>query len=176
MKRILTALLLAAAMAGAAAPSPGVEAAATGGGHYFLPPFDLEMQFGFSAILHGNGRATGSFHHRGVLEGLDIDFKGRVTCLSVDPVNHRAWIGGVVTANRSTHPGFTTSIHEVGDDIWFRVVDYGPGQSDAILDRTTIVGFESAAIPTSQFYCDTLPWPDDDARTWEVTGNVTVRP
>lgn len=166
---------LAATVASTARAGDGVGAAATGGGHYFLPPFDLEMQFGFSAIVHGDGRATGAFHHRGLLEGLAIDFSGEVTCLSVDPIHHRAWIGGVITANRSEHPSYLTTVNEVGHDIWFRVVDNGPGQSDDVPDRTTIVGFEGI-FPTSKFYCDTMPWPAGDARTWEVTGNVTVRP
>ena len=36
------------------------------------------------------------------------------------------------------------------------------------------MGFESPTIPTSQFYCDTMPWPLNDERTWEVTGVVKV--
>lgn len=146
---------------------------ATGGGHYFINTLNLEMQFGFSAVLHKNGNVSGSFHHQGILEDKDIDFHAKVTCVSFDAPNGRAWIGGVITKNRSEHPSFMTDVHQVGHDIWFRVLDTGPGQSDDTPDRSTFIGFEGI-IPSSENYCDTQPWPADNARTWPVTGNVSV--
>jgi len=147
-------------------------AAATGGGHYALP--GLEVQFAFSAVLHGDGRATGQFHHKEG-GGLFIDLSGEVTCLAVDPLNHRAWIGGVITKNTSTDPDLLTDIQQPGHDIWFRVLDAGEGAS--AIDRTTFTGFEgSGGIQTSAQYCAARLWPADNARTWPVTGNVSVRP
>ena len=96
------------------------------------------------------------------------------TASDLDRPRRRAWIGGVITKNRSTHPSFMTTRHQVGHDIWFRVVDYGSIHS-TVSDRTTFVGFEGdAGFPTSQSYCDGMPWPDNDERTWEVDGFVKV--
>jgi len=37
------------------------------------------------------------------------------------------------------------------------------------------VGFEGdAGFPTSPSYCEGMPWPDNDERTWEVEGFVRV--
>lgn len=150
--------------------------AAIGAGTYDLLD-ELDTQFAFVAIQIGS-HAFGQFRHRTEDETGIIDFTGDVTCMAVDPVNHRAWIGGVITANRSTSPNFTTlPIHEVGHDIWFRVLDNG-GTGDP--DRSTFVGFESAAIPTSAAYCEMRIWPDVpvvNARTWPViSGNLLVHP
>jgi hypothetical protein len=157
-----------------AAGVPDGLAAATGGGHYALP--GLDVQFAVSAVLHGDGRATGQFHHQADEgDGLFIDVSGEVTCLAVDPVNHRAWIGGVITRNTSTDPDLLMDIHQPGHDIWFRVLDAGEGAGAT--DRTTFTGFEGGGgIPTSAAYCAARLWPADNARTWPVTGNVSVRP
>lgn len=179
MKRVLAAVTLASLAAlvgpGTRTTASGVAAFVTGGGEYAIPPpNDIQAQFAFLALASADGDAVGVFRHRGTIQGLTFDFTGRVTCLSVDPVNNRAWIGGVITRNRSTHPQLTTPVHQVGRDIWFRVVDYGSVHS-SVADRTTFVGFENNPdIPSSQFYCDTMPWPDLDARTWEVAGFVKV--
>lgn len=160
---------------GALGFSRGVEHAATGGGHYSLQN-TFDTKFAFSAIAHGDGTVSGNFHQKLELEGESVDFRGRVTCLAFDPANDRAWVGGVIVANNSTHPSFQQSFHEPGHDVWFRVVDYGEGAA-AAPDRTTFLGFENTpGIPTSEFYCNLQPWPDDDARTWPVTnGNIQVR-
>jgi hypothetical protein len=170
----VAALLLAAAShSGGSASARGLQGFVSGGGNYSIPSAGLDAQFGVVAVAVGD-RATGLFRHRGLLQGLEIDFSGRVTCLSVDPINNRAWIGGVITKNRSTHQSFVTPRHQVGRDIWFRVVDYGSFHS-TVPDRTTFVGFEGdAGFPTSQAYCDGMPWPDNDERTWEVVGFVKV--
>ena len=161
-----------AAMAGGPQEST-VEISTTGGGHYTIPG-DIDLEFGFSALMLPNGRAEGNFHHRGFAEGALIDFRATVTCLAVDSLNHRAWIGGVITENRSTHPEFTTEIHQPGHDIWFRVQDNDAVEPTRTPDVTTIVGFESPAIPSSQFYCNTMPWRSTNV--WPVRGNVTVSP
>lgn len=162
-----------------AAQGSTVDAVADGGGEYeiVIPGLDISGErFSMSTVRYADGSATGRFHHALELEGQPVEFHGLVTCASFDPVNHRAWIGGIVTENNSVHPGFRTEIHEPGKDIWFRVVDYGEGEG-APPDRTTFVGFEGAAgIITSQEYCDAQLWPDEDARTWAVRGNVEVRP
>lgn len=159
-----------------AGPGGGVLASATGGGHYLLQDA-LVVQFGFSAIQHASGKVMGQFHHALESGGETADFRGEVTCLAVDPVTDRAWIGGVITANRSTSPAFQQEWHQPGKDVWFRVVDNGEGADDPP-DRTTFLGFENTpGIPTSEFYCALRPWPAGDLRTWPVTtGNISVRP
>jgi hypothetical protein len=148
---------------------------AIGGGQYALN--DLAVRFAFVATQLPNGNAMGAFHVDTTYDGLTADFSARVTCLSVDEVNHRAWVGGVITQNKSTDPDYAAPLYQPGRDIWFRTVDYGSGGSDAA-DRSTFVGFEGAAgFPTSAAYCAGRPWPDADARTWPVTsGNIVVRP
>ena len=160
------------AEAAAAGASNGVIAAATGGGWYLLQAA-FETQFAFSAVLHQDGHASGAFHHRTEDANGTIDFQAEVTCMAVDTALGRAWIGGVITSNASTNPAFNTPIHQVGHDIWFRVLDNGQGHDDA--DRTTFVGFEGV-IPSSAAYCAMKIWPDGNARTWPVTqGNLNVR-
>lgn len=167
------------AVAGGPARATGGPARATGGGHFDA---GVDVVFSFAAIQLGPGdNATGRLRFSTVLGGLAIEFGGRVTCLAVDPVNGRAWVGGVITSNTSEHPSFTTAIHQVDHDIWFRVVDYGEGRNASQADRMTFVGFEgSAGIPTSAAYCIARIWPGPptdpvDARTGPVTqGNIQV--
>ena len=128
-----------------------------------------------------NRRAQGKFRHTLVFQGLLIDFVGKVTCMAVDPLDGRAWIGGVVTENNSDHPAFMTEIHERGKDVWFRVLDTGRGSEEP--DRTTFLGFEGAAgIITSEEYCDARIWPgppddEENARTNPmIEGQVEVEP
>ena len=148
----------------------------TGGGRLLVSGL-LETTFTFNAVETGNGAAEGRLHYALTLEGLPVEFYGRVTCFAVDPVNHRAWVGGVVTENLSQHPSFTTPRTQVGRDIWFRVVDNGEG-SNAAPDRSTIVGFEGdRGILTSAEYCARKLWVDGDVGTHPVTqGNIQVRP
>jgi hypothetical protein len=158
----------------------GVTASATGGGHYLLTnptEGDIDVQFAFSAVQHASGKVMGHFHHKLPFQGYEVDFKGEVTCLAFDAEHKRAWIGGVITHNKSTHPFYMQEIFQPGHDAWFRVVDYGEGSNAAQPDRTTFIGFENTpGIPTSEFYCQLRPWPADDARTWPVTeGNIQVR-
>ena len=154
----------------------GIVASATGGGEIDLSTALVgNAKFSFSAIQHADGSASGRFHSVRETSAGVFDVKGEVTCVSVDPVNHRAWIGGKVTQNNSTIPAFLTSIHEVGDDVWFRVVDYGEGSGDPA-DRSSTYGFEGAAgFITSAAYCAGQPWPDLDARTFPLSaGNIQV--
>ena len=156
-----------------------IVASATGGGWIeFGIPGLSDAQFSFSAVQHADGTASGVFHQVRSNAGPTIDFSGEVTCLSVDPVNHRAWIGGVIRQNNSTSPAFQVdTLHAPGLDVWFRVVDYGEGDG-AVSDRSTTYGFKhSAGIITSAEYCATRPWPAADARTFPVVrGNLQVRP
>jgi len=152
--------------------SSNIEASASGGGHYLVGG-SLDVQFAFSAVQFRDGHVAGSFHDR-TNDGLGlVDFDADVTCLAIDADLGRAWIGGVITANRSTSPDFTDAVHQLGHDIWFRVLD--SGQEADQQDRRTFVGFEGA-IPSSAVYCATRPWAPDNARTWPVThGNIIVR-
>jgi hypothetical protein len=154
----------------------GIVRSATGGGRYLLQGA-FDVQFAFSALQHASGAVMGKFHESFDAEGETIDFRGDVTCMAVDAVNHRAWIGAVITENRSTHPDFQEWYHQPGEDVWFRVVDYGEGAA-APPDRKTFMGFENTpGIPSSEIYCQLQIWPPDDARTWPVTaGNIQVRP
>lgn len=157
----------------AAVPDGGLVVAA-GGGHFNA---GVIVQFGFNAVqMNAAGDATGHLKFTTAVGGLPIEFQGRVTCMTADLENRRAWIGGVVTQNNSEHPAFTGEVHQVGRDIWFRVVDYGQGAGAAQVDRTTFVGFEGGAgIITSPEYCETQPWPDNDERTSPlVDGNIQI--
>jgi hypothetical protein len=104
--------------------------------------------------------------------GLTVSFDAKVTCLSIDPVNHHAWIGGEIKENNSTDPDLQGAIQQKGRDIWFRVLDDPAG------DRSTFVGFAgSAGFMTSADYCAGQPWPAGNARTWPVvSGDITIRP
>jgi hypothetical protein len=146
----------------------------TGGGHYLLAGA-FPMQFSFAAVQNPDGSVAGQFHQKGDVGGVWVDVQGEVTCVAVDPVTNRAWVGGVVTQNRSD-ADLQEAIHQPGRDVWFRVVDYGEG-ADAPPDRTSFLGFEGAAgIIRSEDYCLARIWPADDARTHPVTsGNIQVR-
>ena len=170
VQRTILSALLAMALAGGAVAHNGDddedEFRARGNGIYLLTTqggSEIEVKFAF------DGRQELEF------QGLPIEFRGEVTCLSVDPENGRVWVGGVVTRNDSVHPGFTTEIHEPGRDVWFRVLDTGRGADEA--DRTTFLGFEGGGgIITSEEYCDLQPWPDDNARTHPVIeGKIRLR-
>ena len=143
----------------------------TGGGHLLFGG-EIDVQFAFSAVQHPDGSASGAFHHSFVFDGHEIDYWGKVTCLAVDPATGRAWLGGVLTKVTSTHPDVTEL---PGDDAWFRVLDNGPA-SAADPDRSTLMGFKSPDIETSEQYCALRIWPDDNARTHPVVaGNISVR-
>jgi hypothetical protein len=153
----------------------GVVLSAKGKRRYFLQnAFDVDFEF--TARQLPNGKVTGRFRERLILDGETVDFSGEVTCLAFDLVNKRAWIGAVITRNRSTHPSFQEWYHQPGEDVWFRVVDYGK-RDPATPDRKTFLGFENTpGIPTSEVYCQLQIWPDGDARTWPVTkGDIKVR-
>jgi hypothetical protein len=149
---------------------------ASGGGYYDIA--GLPVRFAFSAVQTSGGKAAGQFNiFADEGGGLTVDVAGAVICMTEDPVNHRAWIGALVTRNTSTDPDLQTDIHEVGDDVWFRVWDAGEG-SGASPDRTSFTGFKGAAgIQTSPEYCAARIWPDNNARTWPVTaGTISVGP
>jgi hypothetical protein len=155
--------------------SRGANTATSGGGFAQLPAGFTLMEFSFN-VKSVPGGARGRFHEHYESAGGIVDFTGEATCVSFDPVNNRAWIGGVVTENNSTHPSMLTAIHEVGRDVWFRVVDNGEGNA-AAGDRSTVYGFTGAGgITTSAQYCATQPWTAGDVNTWEVVeGNIQVK-
>jgi hypothetical protein len=126
------------------------------------------VTFSFVAIRHPDGRVSGNFQQHQPAFGFT--YKGDVTCFAVDPVNHRAWIGGVLTHSNDPDP-----ITEVGDDAWFRVLDSGEGNAEP--DRSTFMGFEMPPpLDTSEHYCQERIWPDDNARTWPVVhGNIVIQ-
>jgi len=144
---------------------------AIGAGQYDIN--GLIVTFAFNAEGEKNGKGEGEFSvYADEGDGLIVDFAAKVTCVSFDPVNHRAWIGGKVKDNRSTDPDLLTNIHKNGRDIWFRVLDDPSG------DRSTFVGFEGAAgFITSADYCAGQPWRAANARTWPVvSGGITLSP
>jgi hypothetical protein len=176
--RFLILGIMAAAMAwmtgtviAGPAASSEIVTSTSGGGHYLVGG-SLDVQFSFSAVRYRDGRVGGSFHDR-TNDGLGVvDFDADVTCLAVDRNLGRAWIGGVITANLSTSPDYTSDVFQPGHDIWFRVLDSGHEEDQQ--DRRTFVGFEGA-IPSSADYCATRPWAPDNARTWPVSrGNISV--
>jgi len=138
----------------------------TGGGQFEHPTFGT-VTFSFSAVRHADGSVSGRFQQN----QFDVGFtyKGDVTCFAVDPVNHRAWIGGVLTQSNDPDP-----VTQVGDDAWFRVLDLG--SSNVGPDRSTFLGFEGGGgIITSEEYCAARIWPEGNARTWPVNqGDILI--
>jgi hypothetical protein len=144
----------------------------------------VPTDFVFTAILRADGSASGEGFHHAPLGSTVIEFRTRVTCVSIDPVNKRAWIGGVIAQNNSTDPARMQPRHAMGRDIWWRVVDYGNGLSGKV-DRSTFLGFTGdAGIQTSAEYCAVRPWPGPednppqpvDARTNPlISGNISVK-
>ena len=150
-------------------------ATVTGGGQFNVSITGGDVgTFGFSGVGDALA-ATGQLYFQLEFQGQHVEFHGEVTCVSVDRAQGRAWIGGVVTQNRSEHPSYTTARTQPGHDIWFRILDNGQG-ADAPPDRTTFVGFEGDRdIPTSAEYCRRQLWVAGNAGTWAVEGNVTLR-
>ena len=148
------------------AVAAGVEESVSGGGQFFHPVFGT-VTLAFTAVRHADGSVTGRFQQ----QQFDVGFsyKGTVTCFAIDPVNRRAWIGGVLTQTTDPDP-----ITEVGDDAWFRVLDVANGAGP---DRSTFLGFEGGGgIITSGEYCAARIWPDDNARTWPLeNGELAIR-
>ena len=158
------ALLATLALWPSATLGAGSPANVTGGGS-FLFAGTIPMQFGFSAVVGADGSAAGAFHHFYTDDVGTYEFWGRVTCLTYDATNHRAWIGGVLTKVQSTDPDVGLA---AGDDAWFRVLDSPDG------DRSTAMGFVGI-FPSSAEYCRLQPWPDGNARTHPVTsGQITL--
>jgi hypothetical protein len=152
---------------GQPADQRGVEDLVTGGGRFVHPDFGT-VSFAFVAVRQGDGRVSGRFHQHQPFFGFS--YAGDVTCFAVDEVNHRAWIGGVLTHSNDPDP-----VTEVGDDVWFRVLDLGEGSAE--LDRSTFFGFEQPppGIVTSEEYCQLQIWPEGNARTWPVeSGNIVI--
>ena len=149
------------------AEGQGVAALVTGGGEFVHPDFGA-VRFEFVAVRHRDGRVSGRFFQDQPFFGFS--YAGDVTCFAVDLVNHRAWIGGVVTSSNDPDP-----VTEVGDDVWFRVLD--AGKQSAEPDRSTFFGFEQPppGIVTSEEYCQLRIWPDGNARAWPVErGNIVI--
>ena len=145
----------------------GVQEMVTGGGQFVHPDFGA-VTLAFTAVRHQDGTVSGRFLQHQPFFGFS--YAGDVTCFAVDEVNHRAWIGGVLTQTNDPDP-----ITEIGDDAWFRVLDTGQGAEP---DRSTFLGFEQPppGIVTSEEYCELQIWPDGNARTWPVeSGNIVIR-
>jgi hypothetical protein len=139
----------------------------TGAGQFVHPVFGT-VTFGFTAKRHDDGRISGTFFQN--QHDLGFVYAGKVTCFAIDPVNQRAWIGGVLTYSNDPDP-----VTEVGDDAWFRVLDTGKGSSEP--DRSTFMGFEQPppGIVTSEEYCQLKIWPAGNARTWPVVhGKIVI--
>ena len=161
------ALVAALGAAPALATATDQVASVTGGGS-FLFAGTIPMQFGFGAVRHTDGSASGSFHHAYAADGFSYEFWGRVTCLTYDALAGRAWIGGVLTNVATDDPTVT---QKPGDDAWFRVLD-----ASVSGDRSTAMGFVGV-FPSSAAYCAAQPWPDDNARTHPVTaGQISLNP
>jgi hypothetical protein len=152
---------------GQPADQQGVQEMVTGGGQFVHPDFGAVM-FAFTAVRHADGQVSGRFHQH--QPSFGFSYAGDVTCFAVDQVNHRAWIGGVLTSSNDPDP-----VTEVGDDVWFRVLDVGQGGTEP--DRSTFFGFDQGVPPfdTSENYCAAQPWPDENIRTWPVvSGNIKI--
>jgi hypothetical protein len=156
--------------------SEGVNgASARGDGVYDLAGTS-GVDFSFKAVQNEDGTASGHFRQVTAFTPGTVDIEGEVNCLAVDPLFGRAWVGGVVKRNVSTDPSYALDpTTQVGQDVWFRVVDFDPSTGPNE-DRSTFLGFAgSAGFLTSAAYCAGRPWPADNARTHLVTkGRIEV--
>jgi len=165
---LFSLLLLVAAQAALPVSAQSLQdqtqASVIGAGQFQLSDGTI-IPFVYAAIRDDEGHVGGEFIQR----QPGLVYVGRVTCLSVDTVNHRAWVGGVIVYSNDPTPD-----HLAGDAIWFRTVDYGHGNPP---DRSTVFGFKGAAgFDTSAAYCAGMPWAAGDARTWPViNGDIRVR-
>ena len=157
----------------------GVQSTVTGGGIVDFTAAGVgNGYFSFTGIIRGDGSVHGRFHQRRETPSGVVDFTGEVTCLTIDAARGRARFGGRITENNSTHPGFLTENHEIGDDVWFRVQDGGEGADSQ--DASTSYGFKPTLVDTSEQYCalpfDGLPaW--NPASTFPLlAGNIQIRP
>jgi len=157
--------------------SPDIHA--RGRGTYLIESLDIDVNFRLWARQEAYENAEGRFHHSLMFQDQLVSFNGVVTCLTIDRENGRLWVGGVITRNRSAHPGFMSEIHQPGKDVWFRVLDTGRESHEA--DRTTFLGFEGGGgFITSQEYCEAQAWPGppdnvENARTNPFTkGHLRV--
>ncbi len=144
----------------------GVQQQVTGGGQFVHPDFG-SVTFAYAAVRHHDGSVSGRFLQHQPFFGFT--YEGEVTCFAVDEVNNRAWVGGVLT-----HSNDPSAVTQVGDDVWFRVLD--TGNTAAAPDRSTFFGFEQPppGIVTSEEYCQLKIWPDGNARTWPVERGAIV--
>ena len=117
-----------------------------------------EAPFQFIAHRKADGSVSGHFRQSRSGPSGTVDFEG------------------VVTANNSTHPGFLTENHEVGDDVWFRVED---GALTGEVDRSTTYGFKPTLVNTSAEYCalpfDGLPFWNPASTFPLARGTVGVK-
>jgi len=133
------------------------------------------VHFSFNVVQDEDGTASGHFRQTTTFTTGTVDIEGKVTCLAVDPLFGRAWIGGVVKRNASTDPDYIDPTTQPGQDVWFRVVDFD-SPTGTHEDRSTFLGFAgSAGFLTSTAYCAGRPWPADNLRTHLVTrGHIEV--
>jgi hypothetical protein len=145
----------------------------------FDPAGDFaDGKFAFVAMKLGNGKSVGTFYQSRMRATGLVEFAGVVTCVTIDPnFPGRARIGGIVTKNNSTDPAFLTENHEVGDDVWFRVEDNGPANTQ---QKSTTYGFKPTLVNTSAEYC-ALPF--DGPTVWNpatifplAKGFIDVKP
>lgn len=163
------------------AHASGVTARASGGGHFvgqFFP--GAPGQFAFTALQRdpATGDADGRYHFSSTVDGLAVDIRGRITCMTVDPENPgRAWMGGVITKNVSEHPLYAGPTGQVGRESWFRVVDYGEGAKASQPDRVSFIFVEpTGGFTRARDFCDARLWFPEDRLTNPVrNGNIQVR-
>lgn len=148
-------------------PTSGGGILVTGGGEFEHPTLGT-VTFSVNGVQDAAGNATGRFQQH--WRFADLTFKGDVICLSVDLVNRRVWVGGVLTHSNDPDPN---PDFQPGGHAWFRGLDLPAGSGEP--DRLTFLGFRgSAGIETSPQYCEVQLWADNNDRTWPVTGNLTI--
>lgn len=145
---------------GSLAPA-GVEASATGSGHY-TSGGELRT-LGFSAVRRADGSVSGEYHV--VIHAVDRFFHVSVTCLSVR--NDTAWIAGIV--DRTDHP-----VIREGTVSYFWAVDGGEGP-DAV-DKVSTARINDRPGEDQRF-CTLMPDEAFSGLPGNVVehGNVQVR-
>lgn len=114
----------------------------------------LEVAFSFDANLHEDGRGSGEFHHVSKSDAGTVDLRGPITCLAIDEQERRAWMGGSLSSNASTHPDYAEDRFGTDAPVRFRILESAEGPESPGLISDLDVGGAAAAD-----FCAGKAWP-----------------
>lgn len=128
---------------------------ATGSGHTLAG--GQPRTFAFSAISHGDGRASGKYEI--VIHAIQAYLMVDVTCMRVQ--GNKAWVAGII--RKSNHPAIVE-----GSVSYFWTTDGGEGPNAVDVVSTARI---NDPVGEDQRFCTLMP----DEATSGLPGNVVVR-